>query len=111
MGSLNLGVPCGQCWGSSPVATAEARSELGSLKPRLAAKSKARKYALFYKELKQLATILWVGHLLPFSSTNILLKLQSLLKHTDFLPYKGAPNYSKAPIDILKFHYLPSQFL
>lgn len=49
MGSLKLGVPYGQCWGSSPAATAETRSKLGSLKLRLAAKSKARKFALFYK--------------------------------------------------------------
>lgn len=80
MGSLDLGVPYGHHWGNGPAAAAETRSELGSLKPRLAAESKARKYTLFYKQLKELATILWVGHLLPFSGTNVLLKLQNFLK-------------------------------
>lgn len=47
MGSLNLG----SVWpvGSSPAATAKTKSYLGSLKPRLAVKSKAKKFALFYK--------------------------------------------------------------
>lgn len=54
MSSLNLGVLCGQCWGSSPASTAEKRFKLGSLKPRLAAKSKARIFVCFTSSLSNL---------------------------------------------------------